>query len=107
MQTLPVPIRGGSATNERGSIMNAQLATLAAATIVLAALPGGPAQAKSVGGCPEAAGFTLVTVASLEIPPEDSDGLASLDGNDDGWTCIKPVAGGKWTIFRDNTVGGS
>lgn len=84
--------------------MKSQLAVVAAATIALAALPGAAAQAKSVGGCPESAGFALVTVASLGFPPEETEGVASLDGNGDGWTCIKSVAGSKWTIFRDNTV---
>jgi hypothetical protein len=67
------------------------------------------AQAKSVGGCPPAGNWQLVTVESLDISPEVASGLASLDGNDDGWTCIKPLAipGAPGAfVFRDNTVQG-
>ncbi len=71
------------------------------------------AGAKSIGGCPvDATGnWQLVTVASLGIPEEIAVGIASLDGNGDGWTCVipvpasasAPIAGA--VIFRDNTVG--
>ena len=81
------------------------VATAGASVFVFAVLTGGAAQAKSVGSCPTEAGFALVTVLSLGITPELSEGYPSLDGNGDGLTCIKPVADGKWTIFRDNTVG--
>lgn len=77
--------------------------------VVMLLLPAG-ASAKTIGGCPP--GFDLVTVASLGITPEEASGLPSLDGNNDGRTCIKaipaaessPFAGGK--VFRDNTVMG-
>jgi hypothetical protein len=50
-----------------------------------------------------------VTVASLDITPEEAMGIPSLDGNGDGLTCIHrlprhpniPDA----FVFRDNTVG--
>jgi hypothetical protein len=88
-----------------------RFAPLVAAAAVTAALvlPAGSA-AKSVGGCPSGDSWSLVTVESLGIPPEAVSGLASLDGNADGWTCIKPVDNpgvpeGSF-IFRDNTVQG-
>lgn len=84
--------------------------TLVIATgVVMLALVSG-ASAKTVGGCPP--NFELVTVASLGINPEEASGIPSLDGNDDGMTCIMPLranersvaAGG--IVFRDNTVMG-
>ena len=80
--------------------------SIAALTVCLGATG---AQAKSVGGCPEGGEWDLVTVESLDLPPELTSGLASLDGNGDGWTCVMdlinfPVAG--VFIFRDNTVQG-
>lgn len=84
--------------------MRSSLVCAGAAVLVAAPLYGGAAHAKAVGGCPETAGFALVTVESLGIPDEDVEGLPSLDGNGDGLTCIRPVADGKWMIFRDNTV---
>jgi hypothetical protein len=68
----------------------------------------GTASAKSIGVCPTGDEWNLVTVKSLGIPPDTASGLASLDGNQDGWTCIKPSPGlpeGAF-IFRDNTVQG-
>ena len=85
--------------------MKFTLASAGVAAVVLAVLPSGAAQAKSVGSCPTQAGFVSVTVASLGLTPEMSEGFASLDGNGDGFTCIKPFANNKYTIFRDNTVG--
>jgi len=82
---------------------------------VAASLVGGVfahgAAAKSIGGCPTGDSWQLVTVESLGIPEEEAVGIASLDGNRDGWTCITPnpanaaapISGA--SIFRDNTVG--
>jgi len=73
-------------------------------------LPLSGASAKSVGGCPESTSdkWQPVTVESLGISPEVAVGIPSLDGNGDGYTCIKPLpghpAGPDTIIFRDNTV---
>jgi hypothetical protein len=83
----------------------AAIAVLAATVAVAFA---GTASAKSLGGCPTGDDWDLVKVKSLGIPPDAASGLASLDGNMDGWTCIKPSPGlpeGAF-IFRDNTVQG-
>jgi hypothetical protein len=86
------------------------LGTMVAAAISLA-LPAGSA-AKSLGGCPNGGDWQRVTVASLGITPEVASGIASLDGNGDGLTCIFafPGAGPSGSpgafIFRDNTVQG-
>lgn len=81
---------------------------LSSAALVAAFLAPGTAGAKSIGGCPESASakWELVTVESLGVPPEDVSGLVSLDGNGDGWTCIKPMPsfGEGGFVFRDNTV---
>jgi hypothetical protein len=80
--------------------------SIAALTVGLGATG---AQAKSVGGCPRGGDWDLVTVESLDLPSEIVSGLASLDGNGDGWTCIKPLANfpaPEVLIFRDNTVQG-
>lgn len=65
-----------------------------------------PALAKSVGGCPDSASdkWELVEVASLYLPPGGVTGIASIDGNGDGLTCIKPLVPGG-LVLRDNTVG--
>lgn len=82
------------------------VAAATAALVFPATAPG-----KSVGGCPSGDGWQLVTVESLGIPPEAVSGIPSLDGNEDGQTCIKPLTGvpglpeGSF-IFRDNTVQG-
>ena len=49
-------------------------------------------------------------MASKGIDPETAMGItSSLDGNGDGWTCIRTPAQqsplGELTLFRDNTVG--
>ena len=77
---------------------------LATAVVAAAYLAPGSAVGKSTGGCPESASekWELVTVESLGIPPEAATGIASLDGNGDGLTCIKPQGTGG--VFRDNTV---
>ena len=76
--------------------------------VAAALLTPGAAVGKSVGGCPTGAGakFELVTVASLGITPETASGVPSLDGNGDGFTCIKPLPNqpAGTFIFRDNTV---
>jgi hypothetical protein len=80
--------------------------SIAALTVGLGATG---AQAKSVGSCPLGGEWDLVTVESLDLPPELTSGLASLDGNGDGWTCIMPLANfpaPEVFIFRDNTVQG-
>ena len=80
-------------------------------TAISLALPVGSA-AKSLGGCPSGGDWERVTVESLEIPPEDASGIASLDGNGDGLTCIFAYPGADPSgspgafIFRDNTVKG-
>jgi hypothetical protein len=76
------------------------------------AFPTG-AVGKSIGGCPPSGGWQLVTVESLGITPEQAVGIASLDGNRDGLTCIVPVNAAPPApisgaiIFRDNTVAAS
>jgi hypothetical protein len=76
------------------------------------AFPTGAA-GKSFGGCPPEGHWQLVTVESLGISPDEAIGIASLDGNRDGLTCIMPsnAAAPAPTsgaiIFRDNTVGTS
>ncbi len=83
-----------------------------AVAIVGWAFPTG-AVGKSIGGCPSGDGWQLVTVESLGIPPDQVVGIASLDGNRDGLTCIMPVNADPSApisgaiIFRDNTVGAS
>jgi hypothetical protein len=79
---------------------------LAGSAALVVALSAAPATAKSVGGCPATGGWTLASLADLGISPETADGIASLDGNGDGYTCIKPLAqtGTDVVIFRDNTV---
>ncbi|MBA3431968.1 MAG: hypothetical protein H0U16_10885 [Actinobacteria bacterium] len=81
------------------------------AVLVLSAFSSGAA-AKSTGACPKDGNWELVTLGSLGLTPGDATGIPSLDGNQDGLTCIKPltptnpaapVVGG--FVFRDNTVG--
>jgi hypothetical protein len=85
------------------------LVVLMATLAVLGIAP--TAGGKSIGRCPNGASekWELVTVASLGISPETANGIPSLDGNGDGWTCIHPVPNhpveGAF-IFRDNTVQG-
>lgn len=70
-------------------------------------IAGTAAADEPLGGCPPGGNWELVTVASLGIDPETASGIASLDHNDDGWTCIKPLPNypveGVF-VFRDNTV---
>ncbi len=86
------------------------LVTVVAAAVSLA-LPAGSA-AKSLGACPSGGDWQRVTVESLGITPEIASGIASLDGNGDGLTCIFAYPGADPSgspgafIFRDNTVKG-
>jgi hypothetical protein len=85
------------------------LCTATAGAFALA-LAAGTADARTIGGCPTGSGaeWQLATVESLGIDPETAMGIPSLDGNADGWTCIRippqvsPL--GELTLFRDNTV---
>jgi len=85
------------------------LGILLTALIALSLAPG-LAQGKSLGECPTGSGaaWSLVTVASLGIDSETAMGIPSLDGNGDGFTCIRTPAQqsplGELTLFRDNTV---
>ena len=85
------------------------LAATGGAVLVIA-LAASPAGATSTGGCPKSpsAGWQLSSLADLGITPETADGIASLDGNGDGWTCVKRLPGANqgFFIFRDNTVQG-
>lgn len=86
-------------------------AAIAVVAATVAVAFAGTASAKSIGDCPTGDDWSLVKVKSLGIPPEDVSGIPSLDGNEDGWTCIKPFVGvpgipeGAF-VFRDNTVQG-
>lgn len=90
--------------------MRRRMLALVLGTLVLLAIPVTGASAKSVGGCPDSTSqkWELVLVADLGINEEEAAGIPSLDGNGDGYTCIKPLpghpAGPDTFIFRDNTV---
>lgn len=79
-------------------------------TALVLALATSPASATSIGACPSPtnAHWELRSLQSLGITPETADGIASLDGNGDGSTCVKilPGANQGFFIFRDNTVQG-
>jgi hypothetical protein len=89
---------------------------LMAMTVALLALPINGASADSTGGCPKGATekWILASVEGLGIDPEVAAGIASLDGNGDGNTCIRKLQASEGTIcnmelqivFRDNTVSG-
>jgi hypothetical protein len=72
---------------------------------VAAFVPVGNASAKSTGTCPPDGDWRLVAVADLSLMPGLN--LASVDGNGDGLTCIKPwpPSPSSGLIIRDNTVG--
>ena len=88
---------------------NRRRGVIFAAPLVVAALFPATTGATSTGGCPAGDDWEKVTVASLNISPEEAMGIPSLDGNGDGLTCIHrlprhpniPDA----FVFRDNTVG--
>ena len=90
--------------SRKGVHMLRRMTVLATAVVMAVFLVPGSAVGKSIGGCPESASekWELVTVESLGIPPEAANGIASLDGNGDSLTCIKPQRPGG--VFRDNTV---
>jgi len=81
------------------------LAAAGSAALVVA-LTSAPAAAKSIGSCPAGGGWVMASLTDLGIDPETADGIASLDGNADGYTCIKPLVhtGTDVVVFRDNTV---
>jgi hypothetical protein len=59
--------------------------------LLLTSVVGAPstaAEGQPIGGCP--AGFDFPYPVS-KLPP-DTAGLASLDGNGDGWTCVNLIA---------------
>jgi hypothetical protein len=84
---------------------------LIGAIITILCLPAVPASAKSIGSCPPRGGWELASLADLGITEEQSAGIASLDGNRDGYTCIKPAEAAESSFvfgalfFRDNTAG--
>ncbi|HEU4356747.1 MAG TPA: hypothetical protein VFT27_14255 [Actinomycetota bacterium] len=88
-----------------------------ATAVVLLALPINGASATSTGGCPEGASgkWVLASVEGLGVSPDVASGIASLDGNGDGNTCIRKLHASEGTIcnmenpiiFRDNTVSAS
>ena len=88
-----------------------------ALAVMLLVIPIQGASAASTGGCPNSASekWTLAWVEGLGIAPEVATGIASLDGNGDGKTCIRKLHASEGTIcnmdnqivFRDNTVAGA
>jgi hypothetical protein len=84
---------------------------------MLLVIPIHGASAKSTGGCPSSASekWVLASVQGLGIDPVVATGIASLDGNADGNTCIRKLQASEGTIcnmenqivFRDNTVAGA
>jgi hypothetical protein len=82
---------------------------IVAAPLVVAALFPATTGAKSIGECPPGGDWELVTVASLGLTPETATGIPSLDGNQDGLTCINRLPNHPLIedafVFRDNTVG--
>ena len=90
---------------------------LTALAVTLLVIPAHGALAKSIGGCPDSASekWVLASVEGLGITPDQASGIASLDGNGDGNTCIRKRFASEGTIcnmenpiiFRDNTVPGT
>jgi hypothetical protein len=93
----------------KGVLVRKILAATGGAAFLIA-LAASPAEATSTGGCPTSpdAAWVLSSLADLGITPETADGIASLDGNGDGLTCVKMLPGANqgFFIFRDNTVQG-
>jgi hypothetical protein len=85
--------------------MRRVLTTLALVFALMGA-SGTATNAKSIGDCPSGSNWQLVTVESLGIDEDTASGIPSLDGNADGWTCIKPLVKAGGFVFRDNTVQG-
>ena len=107
-----IATEGASTAYERVVEMVARRfgAAVAVLAATLAVAFAGTASAKSIGACPTGDNWSRVTVASLGITPEVANGIPSLDGNRDGWTCTKPLGvpglpEGAF-VFRDNTVQG-
>jgi|tagenome__1003787_1003787.scaffolds.fasta_scaffold20959118_3 hypothetical protein len=87
--------------------MRALLSTTGAAAVLAATVMAAPAQATSTGGCPTGTGADWMLVpVSVVIGTGDSTGIASLDGNGDGLTCLRIFATVERGVFRDNTVQG-
>jgi hypothetical protein len=86
--------------------MRRRLAVAAGCAALAVIVPVAPAQARSVGGCPTGGGaeWAPTLVSDLVGDPADAAGLASLDGNGDGWTCTRLLPNEHQLIFRDNTV---
>ena len=85
-------------------------AAVAAASVAALLAVAPTAGADSTGGCPSGADWTLTSLEDLGFPPGEATGIPSLDGNGDGFTCVKPFTVGKnsgGVVFRDNTVQGS
>ena len=82
------------------------LVAIAAVSMLLPSAPAFAAEGPPVGGCPTGHGqWQLLSLEELNISPETATGIPSLDGNDDGYTCIKPLPNNEpFIIFRDNTV---
>jgi hypothetical protein len=84
--------------------------------VMLLVIPIQGASATSTGGCPKGASekWILASVEGLGIDPELASGIPSLDGNQDGNTCIRTLHVVEGTIcnmenqivFRDNSVAG-
>lgn len=88
---------------------------LVSITMLIAAAAAPAASGKSTGACPRgtSAKWVLATVDGLGVSPEVASGIASLDDNGDGLTCIRQLFAGTPEcdmdfpiIFRDNTVPG-
>jgi hypothetical protein len=84
------------------------LAMAVAALMAVMAASSAAAQGEPVGSCPP--DFNLFTVAEvLEHVDPDTPGQQSWDGNGDGYTCVKfiagadPVTGGK-VVIVDNRL---
>ena len=83
-----------------------RLIVLTVAAMALAVATATPKAAGPIGGCPRGGAWELVLVAAVfpDVDPSVLAGIPSLDGNGDGWTCIRPA--GPSVSFRDNTVQG-
>lgn len=74
--------------------------------VLLLALAAGPVSAagKPIGGCPT--GFTLRLASDFPFN-EGDPGWNSIDGNGDGYTCLRPTPTPPWpyaAVLVDNTV---
>ena len=97
--------------------MKRSMCGVIAIAVLLLVVPIHGASATATGGCPDSASekWVLASVEGLGIDPEAATGIASLDGNGDGLTCIRKLFSSEGTIcnlenpiiFRDNTVRGT